>query len=58
MLHLTTNLQSVPVAINTKLVTHVSQAPTGCRVHLTSGESIHVKNDYLEVVGQIIAMNQ
>lgn len=58
MLQLTTNLQSVPVAINPKMVTHVTNAPNGCKVYFTSGESIHVKNDYLEVVGQIIAMNQ
>lgn len=58
MLQLTINLQSNPVAINPKLVTHVSQAPTGCRIHFTSGDSVHVKNDYLEVVGQLIAMNQ
>jgi uncharacterized protein YlzI (FlbEa/FlbD family) len=58
MLNLTTNLQSVPVAVNPKTVTHVTQAPSGATIHFTSGSSIHVKNDYLEVVGQLVAMNR
>lgn len=55
MIQLTTNLQSVPVAINPKAVTHVTMAPTGCKLYFVSGDSVHVKNEYLEVVGQLIA---
>lgn len=55
MIQLQTNLNSVSVAINPKLVTHVTQAPTGCKLYFVSGETVHVKNDYLEVVGILIA---
>jgi hypothetical protein len=57
MLQLTTNLQSVPVAINPVNVSHVTQLPTGCTIHFVGGSSVHVKNYYLDVVGQLIAMN-
>jgi hypothetical protein len=55
MIYLTSHLHSISVAINPKLVTYVSEAKTGCVVHFTSDSSIHVSNNYLEVIGLLNA---
>jgi hypothetical protein len=52
MIHLTSHLHSIPVAVNPALVTHVIESPQGCVVYFGE-KSIHVANNYLEVVGAI-----
>lgn len=52
MIHLTSHLHSTPVAVNPALVTHVVETPQGCIVHFNE-KSIHVANNYLEVVGSL-----
>jgi len=54
MIHLTSHLHSIPVAINPALVTHVIESPQGCVIHFGE-KSIHVANNYLEVVGSLTA---
>lgn len=52
MIHLTSHLHSIPVAVNPNQVTHVIEAPQGCIIHFGE-KSIHVANNYLEVVGNL-----
>ena len=52
MLHLTSHLHSIPVAVNPALVTHVIESPQGCVIHFGE-KSVHVANNYLEVVGSL-----
>jgi hypothetical protein len=54
MILLTSHLGSTPVAINPLQVTYVKDATQGCVVYF-NGTSIHVANNYLEVVGSITA---
>lgn len=53
MLSFTAHLHSIPVSINPAQVTHVTETLQGCVVHFSSGSSIHLANNYLEVVGTI-----
>lgn len=56
MIQFQTKLQSTAVAVNPKMVTHVLDAKgNGCVIYFTSGDSVNVRNEYLEVVGLIIA---
>lgn len=58
MINLTAHLHSIPVAVNPKLVTHITETLQGCVIHFTSGNSVHVANNYLEVVGSVSAHQQ
>lgn len=53
MLNLTAHLHSVPVAVNPNQVTHVTETLQGCVIHFAGGGSVHVANNYLEVVGSL-----
>jgi hypothetical protein len=56
MIQLQTKLQSTAVAVNPKQVTHViDSGDQGCKIVFVGGESVMVKNDYLTVVGQLVA---
>ena len=43
------------VAVNPHQVTYVKEAPAGngCVIYFNGEKSIHVKNDYLEVISEI-----
>lgn len=57
MIHLTSLLHSVPVAVNPMQVTHITEAPDqkGCVIHFSGGTKLLVANNYLEVVGNVTA---
>ena len=56
MIYLTSNLHKRSVAINPKLVTYVTDVNGGgCILHFTDGKSIHVLDDYMEVVGKLMS---
>ena len=57
MIHLTSHLHSVPVAVNPLMVTHVIETPQGCIIHFGE-KAIHVANNYLEVVASLSAKHQ
>jgi hypothetical protein len=57
MIHLTIE-SNTPVAINPRQVLFVKEAPTsGCVIVFDNETRLHVRNSYLDVVGQIAAAN-
>lgn len=57
MIQLTSQMHSVPVSINPMLVTFVVETPQGCVIHF-GDKSIHVVDNYLEVVGMLTAVTK
>lgn len=55
MIHLTSHLHSATVAINPLKVTYVVEAKQGCVIYFGKEDSLHVANNYLEVIGSITA---
>ena len=54
MINFTTKINSVPVSVNPKLVTHVSLAPNnGAIIHFVGDKTIHVNETFLQVVGML-----
>ena len=46
---------NTPIAVNPHQVTYVKEAPAqnGCVIYFNGDKSVHVKNDYLEVMNSI-----
>lgn len=58
MIKLTSNT-STPVAVNPNQVLYVKEAPTsGCVIVFANEKPLHVKDDYLDVVGQLVTALQ
>jgi len=55
MIHLTTFQGSKAVAINPKQVLYVKEEAQGCSIVFDKEITLHVANNYLEVVGSISA---
>lgn len=50
MIHLTSYLNSIPLSVNPALVAMVVEAKQGCIIHFSGDKSIHVANNYQEVI--------
>lgn len=55
MLNLTAHLHSTPVSINPLKVDYIVETPQGCVIYFGKDHSLHVANNYLEVVGLVTA---
>lgn len=55
MINLTSHLHSIPVSINPHAVQYVVDAAQGCVIHFGKDSSLHVANNYLEVIGLLTA---
>lgn len=53
MLKLQTWTSNVLIGVNPHQVIYVKEAPNGCVIYFANDKSLHVKNDYLEVLSAL-----
>lgn len=58
MIYLTTHGSKTSVAVNPSKILYVKEAANGCVIYFSSEKSIHVSDNYMEVVGKLVAANQ